>query len=170
MRRHERPQIPNVPWVSHSNLHKSENFFTKLVPPLDPSTSDLQNLGKSTPKVQPRAPKRSHDLSNDPQPSPLNLCKSAHDFGKLTIPWSSTALDQQNPKKFETKKFVTRWCPPPSSYHALPRSTRYTCTRALLRYNVMNEVILHYPGWSRPTWKSVPVQTACERKKIKINK
>ena len=35
---------------------------------------------------------------DDPRPSLSNLCKSAHDFRKLTIPWSPTALDQQNPE------------------------------------------------------------------------
>ena len=83
-------------------------FFTKLVPWLDPSTSDLQNPGKSTTKVQPCAPKQSHDLSNDPRPSPSNMCKSTHDFGKLTIPWSSIDLDRQSPKKFETKEAAMR--------------------------------------------------------------
>ena len=78
------------------------------MPPLDPSTSDLQNPGKSTPKVQPRTPNRSHNLSNDSWPSPLNLCKFAHNFRKLTIPWSSTALDQQNPKKNSRPKKLSR--------------------------------------------------------------
>ena len=55
MHRHERPQIPNVRWVSHSNLHKSEKFFTKPVPPLDPSTSNLQDLKISSPNDKPRA-------------------------------------------------------------------------------------------------------------------
>ena len=53
MRRHERSQIPNVPWVSHSNLHKSENFFTKPVSPLDPLTSDLQDPKISGPDDKP---------------------------------------------------------------------------------------------------------------------
>ena len=39
-----------------------------------------------------------------PQLSPSNLCKSTYNFRKPTIPWSSTALDQQNPKQFEIKK------------------------------------------------------------------
>ena len=55
MRRHERPQIPNLLWVSHSNLHESENFFTKPMPPLDPSTSDLQDPKISGPNDKPRA-------------------------------------------------------------------------------------------------------------------
>ena len=42
--------------------------------------------------------------SDDPRPNPSNLCKSAHDFGKLTIPWCSTALDQQNPRISRPKK------------------------------------------------------------------
>ena len=110
---HTPPQIPNDPWLSHSSLRKSKKNFTKPMPPVDPSTSDLQNPRKSTPKVQPRAPKQSHDLSNDPRPRPSNLCKSSHDFGKLTIPWSSTALDRQIPKKFETKEAATRLHVPP---------------------------------------------------------
>ena len=100
------------------------------MPPLDPSTSDLQNPGKSTPKVQPRAPKRSHNLSNDPRPSPLSLCKFAHNFRKLTIPWSSTALDQQNPKKNSRPKKLSRttmrhWWHRYSlpQLHALPRAS-----------------------------------------------
>ena len=36
--------------------------------------------------------------SDDPRPNPSNLCKSAHDFGKLTIPSCSTASDLQNLK------------------------------------------------------------------------
>ena len=55
---HARPQIPNDPQLSHSSLRKSKKNFTKPMPPLDPSTSDPQNLGKSTPKVQPRAATR----------------------------------------------------------------------------------------------------------------
>ena len=55
---HARPQIPNDPRVSHSSLRKSKKNFTKPMPPLDPSTSDLQNPGKSTPKVQPCAATR----------------------------------------------------------------------------------------------------------------
>ena len=82
-------KFPTNSRVSHSSLRKSKKNFTKPMPPLDPSTSNLQNLGKSTPKVR-------------------DLCKSAHNFRKLTIPWSSMALDRQNPKKFETKKAVTR--------------------------------------------------------------
>ena len=53
-------------------------------------------------------PKRSHDLSNDLRPSPLNLCNSAHNFRKLTIPWSSTALDPQNLKILGPKRATTR--------------------------------------------------------------
>ena len=142
---HAPPQIPNDPRVSHSSLRKSKKNFTKPMPPLDPSTSDLQNLGKSTPKVQPRAPKRSHDLSNNPRPRPSNMCKFAHDFGKLTIPWSSTALDRQSPKKFENKKsfhappvtsaFTSSDSRADDSHIHAPRAnmrhTRYTRTRAL---------------------------------------
>ena len=51
------------PRVSHSSLCKSKNNFTKPMPPLDPSTSDLQNPGKSTPKVQPRAVTHRQNLS-----------------------------------------------------------------------------------------------------------
>ena len=118
------------------------------MPPLDPSTSDLQNPGKSTPKVQARAPNRSHDLSNDLRPSPSNLCKSAHNFRKLTISWSSKALDWQNQKKkfrdqkschapLMTSVFVasanTHSHAPPLSLMRLhvpgisPRTTRHTC-------------------------------------------
>ena len=126
------------------------------MPPLDPSTSNLQNLGKSTPKVR-------------------DLCKSAHNFRKLTIPWSSMALDRQNPKKFETKKAVTRrhaplmtpvfaastnTCShvPPVSLTRLhapglsPRAARHT--RALWRHGWhLYDVTTHYglTHLSRPT-------------------
>ena len=86
-------KFPTNSRVSHSSLCKSKKNFTKPMPPLDPSTPDLQNPGKSTPKVLPRAPKLGHDLSNDPRPNPSNLCKPAHNFTKLTLQGSSTALD-----------------------------------------------------------------------------
>ena len=57
---HARPQIPNVPQVSHSNLHKSEKIFTKQVPPLDPSAHELQNLKIASPKTAARASMRRH--------------------------------------------------------------------------------------------------------------
>ena len=60
---HARPQIHIDPRISHSSLCKSKKNFTKPMPPLDPSTSDLQNQGKSTPKVQPRAATRRQNLS-----------------------------------------------------------------------------------------------------------
>ena len=56
---HAWPQIPIDPRVSHSSLRKSEKNFTKLVPQLDQSAHDLQNLKISGPKTQARAAKRS---------------------------------------------------------------------------------------------------------------
>ena len=56
-------KFPTNSRVSHSSLCKSKKNFTKPMPPLDPSTSDLQNPGKSTPKVQPRATTRRQNLS-----------------------------------------------------------------------------------------------------------
>ena len=55
---HAPPQIPNNPRVSHSSLRKSEKTFTKLVPQLDPSAHNLQNLKISDPKTQARATTR----------------------------------------------------------------------------------------------------------------
>ena len=56
---HAPPQIPSDPRFSHSSLRKSEKNFTKLVPQLDQSAHDLQNLKISGPKTQARAAKRS---------------------------------------------------------------------------------------------------------------
>ena len=165
------PQIPNDPRVSHSSLRKSKKNFTKPMPPLDPSTSDLQNPGKSTPKVQPRASKQSHDLSNNPRPRPSSMCKSAHDFGKLTIPWSSTALDRQSPKKIQDQ----RSCHAPprafgntgviaSNSHAdtrtfiTTRATRTICVPSA--HDVMDDVILHYPGL---TWIDLEIWPGSNR-------
>ena len=112
---HKFPTIYRFLIQIYANLR---NIFTKPVPPLDPSALDPQNLKISSPKVLPCAamhPKQSHDLSNDPWLSPLNLCKSAHNFRNLTIPWFYKALDRQNPKKFETKKAVKRRHVPPTT-------------------------------------------------------
>ena len=148
---HAPPQIPNDPRVSHSSLRKSKKNFTKPMPPLDPSTSDLQNPGKSTPKVQPHAPKRSHDLSNDPRPRPSNMCKFAHDFGKLTIPWSSTALDRQSPKKFEIKEAAMHLHVPSAMRHRC-YSLRLMCRHAHLHHHTRHT---HYTralcAWRHPT-------------------
>ena len=141
------------------------NIFTKPVPPLDPSASDLQNLKISGPKVLPRAatsPTRSHYLSNDSWPSPSNLCKSTHNFRKLTIPWSSTALDWHNPKKFETKKAVTCCHAPPTSpafitsnsradARHLHHITRSHAPRASTCYTLTRASVVWRHGWHQPT-------------------
>ena len=180
---HARTQIPSDLQFSHSNLRKSKKNFTKTMPPLDPLASDLQNLKTSSPKVQPRTATWSHDLSNDPWPRPSNLYKSAHDFRKLTIPWSSTALNQQSPKKFETKKLpcaptrhrscwhhslrLKHWHAPPLSRHAPCAYTRCTYTRALLRMTSWMTSSSTTPVWLGPTWKSDPVWTAVKKQKNK---
>ena len=46
-------------------------------------------------RIRLHAPPQTHD---DPRLNPSNLCKSVHNFGNLTEPWSFTALDQQSPK------------------------------------------------------------------------
>ena len=79
---------------------------------------------------------------------PSNLCKSAHDFGKMTIPWSSTALDRQSPKKFETKEAAMRFHAPSatSAFTALvsrATSPSHAFTRALQRYDVTDDIIPH---------------------------
>ena len=43
-------KFPTNSRVSHSSLRKSKKNFTKPMPPLNPLTSDLQNLGKNNPK------------------------------------------------------------------------------------------------------------------------
>ena len=83
-----------------------------MVLPLDPAALDVQNSESSSTTGPSHTSMRRHNHSNDPRPSPSNMCKSGHNFRKMTIPWSSTALDQQNPKKFETKK----------SYHMPPHA------------------------------------------------
>ena len=60
---HAWPQIPIDPRVSHSSLCKSEKNFTKLVPQLDQSAHDLQNLKISSLKMTVRAATRRQNLS-----------------------------------------------------------------------------------------------------------
>ena len=57
---HAQPQIPNDPRISHSNLRKSQKNFTTLMPPLDPSAHDLQNLNIASPKMVVRTSTRHH--------------------------------------------------------------------------------------------------------------
>ena len=90
-------KLLNVPRVSHSNLHKSEKIFTKLVPLLDTSAHDLQNQKISGSGVKPRASTRLHRLRRS-WPPPSLLCKSGHQFRKLKLPLDPACPDLQNLK------------------------------------------------------------------------
>ena len=80
-----------------------ENFYntsatTRSIGPRSTKPKNFKTKnGCTCPHVKPRS-------LNNLRPSPSNLCKSAHNFRKPTIPWSSTALDRQNPKNSRPKK------------------------------------------------------------------
>ena len=123
------------------------------------------------------APPKSFDT---PRNSPLNLCKLVKNFTKLTLQGSSTTLDLQDLKisgqdakpRPSMRHQKVRWSP--ASFHA-PTQTPYALSRAQrakrwhvpFAHDVMDDVILHYPDWPGPTWKSNPAQTACKKKKKK---
>ena len=73
------------------SFHKTDN--TRLLNGLQ--STKPRNFRSKTPGTRLHAPP---ETSDDPRPNPSNLRKSAHHFGKLTIPWCSTAFDQQNPR------------------------------------------------------------------------
>ena len=66
------PQIPSDPQISHSNLCRSENIFTKLMQPLNPLAHDLQNLKVASPKMAVRASMRCQNLSINRGLAPQN--------------------------------------------------------------------------------------------------
>ena len=161
--------------IVFQNLCKSVHDFTKLNPQGSSRDFKLQDPEKA---VHSKAPTHLHMLPqslNELRRSLSNLCKLAHNFRKLTIPRSSTALYPQNPKisspKNEEHTTTHRQkiqrcclqqhmptCATPSSY-ALTRAgysharTRTTHRHVLQRYDVMDDVTTHYglTNLSRPT-------------------
>ena len=96
-----------------SYLYKSRLHFKEMVLPLDPGALDVQNPKRSSTTEASRASMRRHNLSMN-RGLVLQICASLLIISQLTLQGSSTALDRQSPKKFDTKK----------SIHALPRTTR----------------------------------------------
>ena len=68
------------------SFHKTDT--TRLLNGL--RSTKPRNFRSKTPGTRLHTPP---ETSDNPQPNPSNLRKSAHDFGKLTIPWCSTAFD-----------------------------------------------------------------------------
>ena len=168
---HARPQIPSDPWISHSNLCKSEKFFAKLMQPLNPLAHDLQNLKIASPKW-PYAPPKSLDKL---RPSPSKLCKSAHYFWKLTTPLDPSTSDLQDPKisgpddkpraSMHLRHHRRQVHAPPRTSGIIganftrhltqPRAQRAKHLHVPSAHDVMDDVILHYPGLTRTdlgTW------------------
>ena len=83
---------------------------------------------------------------------PSKLCKSAHYFWKLTIPWSSMALDRQSPKNSRPKK------PPRTAMRLqqLRRSHRHIHTPTIAtftrhaRYTRTRAFCAWHHGWRHP--------------------
>ena len=143
-------------------------------------------------KTQKDHQQRSHhtppQTPNNPRPSPSNLCKSAHDFRKLTILWSSTALDRQSPKisgpnvKPRASTCLRQHWHSKPPVHALPRTSNLLRVDVDIRDREMTSwmtsssttpvwpVRLDDPVWPGPTHKSDPVRTACKKRKKKKRK
>ena len=116
----------------------------------------------------------------------MSLCKFAYNFWTRTLEGSCTALELQklkisSPKtqpraSWSFEKFCLNETRSSISYHALtragasfPHGTRFHALYPDPRLSCMTSSMTSAkPVW--PTWKFDPARTACEKKKIKINK
>ena len=146
---HAPPQTPKHPaGFSFKSAQVWENFHKTgaTTRSIGPRSTEPKNFKPRNGYICLHAPPQTRD---NPQPSPSNLCKSAHDFRKLTIPWSFTALDQRNPKISSPKtqarastrrQKIRRWLP---LVYAPSRPARRSHVPHV-PYDVMDDVILHY--------------------------
>ena len=180
---HARPQIPSDPWISHSNLCKSEKFFAKLMQPLNPLAHDLQNLKIASPKW-PYAPPKSLDKL---RPSPSKLCKSAHYFWKLTTPLDPSTSDLQDPKisgpddkpraSMHLRHHRRQVHAPPRTSGIIsanfmrhltqPRAQRAKHLHVPSAHDVKDDVILRYPCLTRTNLETWPDLNRLQKKKKK---
>ena len=163
-RHHAPPQTPKRPvGFSFKSAQVWENFHKTgaTTRSIGPRSTEPKNFKPRNGCIRLHAPPQTRD---DPWPSPSNLCKFAYDFRKLTIPWSFTALDQQNPKisgpktqaRASTRRQkIRRWLPsiyapphPARCSHVPHAHTCRTCHTCPQRCDVMDDVILYWPDLS----------------------
>ena len=116
-----------MPTVSHSGFLKFLRRFHKKSTHRNLLRTLMYKTQKDLQQRSHHAPPRTRD---NQRLSPSKLCISVYDFTKLTIPWSSTALDRQSPKisgpnvKPRASTRLRRHRRSKPLVHALPRASK----------------------------------------------
>ena len=147
-----------------------ENFYKTdaTTQSIGPRSTKPKNCKPKIGYTHLHAPPKSLDK---PRPSPSKLCKSAHSFWKLTTPLDPSTSDLQDPKISGPKD------KPRSSdiiganftHHLTqPRTRRAKRWHVPSAHDVMDNVILHYPGLTRTNPETWPGPNRLQKKKKKL--